>query len=57
MLVLSRRGNQSVVIGDRDQIRVTVLAIRRREVKLGIDAPRHLTVRRRPADQASGLVH
>ncbi len=57
MLVLSRRGNQSIVIGDRDQIRVTVLAIRRREVKLGIDAPRHLTVRRRPADQASGLVH
>ena len=44
MLVLSRRSNESIVIaGD---IVVTVLEIRGDQVRLGIDAPRHVTVHR-----------
>ena len=44
MLVLSRRANQSIVIGD--DIVVTVLDVRGDQVRLGIDAPRHLAVHR-----------
>jgi carbon storage regulator len=44
MLVLSRRLGESVVIGD--DVVVTVLEIRGDVVRLGIDAPRHVQVRR-----------
>jgi carbon storage regulator len=44
MLVLSRRANQSIVIGD--DIVVTVLDVRGDQVRLGISAPRHLAVHR-----------
>lgn len=44
MLVLSRREAQSVVIGD--DITITVIEIRGDHVRLGIDAPRHITVHR-----------
>lgn len=44
MLVLSRRANESIVIGD--DIVVTVLDVRGDQVRLGIDAPRHLAVHR-----------
>jgi carbon storage regulator len=44
MLVLTRRANQSIVIG-RD-VTVTVLEIRGDQVRLGIDAPRSVSVHR-----------
>jgi len=44
MLVLSRRLGESVVIGD--DVVVTVLEIRGDVVRLGVDAPRHIQVRR-----------
>jgi len=44
MLVLSRRANQSIVIGK--DIVVTVLEVRGDHVRLGINAPREVTVHR-----------
>jgi carbon storage regulator len=44
MLVLTRRANQSIVIGN--DIVVTVLEVRGDQVRLGIRAPRHVTVNR-----------
>ena len=45
MLVLSRRLGESVVIGD--DVVVTVLEVRGDVVRLGVDAPRSVQVRRR----------
>jgi carbon storage regulator CsrA len=44
MLVLQRRVGESVCVG-RD-VEVRVLAIRNRQVKIGVIAPRHVEVRR-----------
>lgn len=44
MLVLSRRSNNGVKIGS--DIRVTVLSIKRQQVRLGIDAPKDVRVLR-----------
>jgi carbon storage regulator len=44
MLVLSRREAQSIVIGGN--IVVTVVSVRGDQVRLGIDAPRSITVHR-----------
>lgn len=44
MLVLTRRANQSVMIGD--EIVVTVLEIRGDQVRIGIDAPKSVAVHR-----------
>ena len=44
MLVLSRRPEQSLVLGD--EITITVLGIDGDRVRLGIDAPRRITVLR-----------
>ena len=44
MLVLSRRSNESIVINGN--ITVTVLEIRGDHVRIGIDAPREITVHR-----------
>ncbi|MBV8149835.1 MAG: carbon storage regulator CsrA [Candidatus Eremiobacteraeota bacterium] len=44
MLVLSRKINQSIMIGD--QIRVVVVGVERDQVKIGIEAPRAVTVHR-----------
>ena len=50
MLFVSRKSRQAIVIGDPGssprQFRVTVLAIRGRQVKLGIEADRDISVRR-----------
>lgn len=44
MLVLTRRANQSIIIGD--DVVVTVLDVRGDQVRIGITAPRDVTVHR-----------
>ena len=44
MLVLSRRESQSIMIGN--DIVITVISIRGDQVRIGIDAPRSVTVHR-----------
>lgn len=44
MLVLGRKINQSVMIGD--EIVVTILAVDGEQVKIGIQAPSHVTILR-----------
>lgn len=44
MLVLSRRRNQSIRIGD--EIEVTILEVRGERVRIGINAPREVPVMR-----------
>lgn len=45
MLVLSRKKNESIIIDD--QIVIMVVDIRGDRVRLGIEAPKHVTVHRR----------
>jgi carbon storage regulator len=45
VLVLTRKTNQSIMIGD--DIEVTVLAVARDKIRLGITAPREIPVYRR----------
>ena len=45
MLVLTRKGNQSIMIGD--EIEVSVLAIMGEKVRIGIEAPRSVPVFRK----------
>ena len=44
MLVLSRRVGEQIVIGD--DVVLTVIDVRHDTVRLGIDAPRHISVNR-----------
>lgn len=45
MLILSRKINETIVIGDA--IHVTVIDIKGDQVKLGIEAPRHVKLYRK----------
>jgi carbon storage regulator len=45
MLVLTRKTNQSIVIGD--DIEITVLSVSGDKVRIGIEAPRDIAVFRR----------
>lgn len=45
MLVLSRKQNESIQIGD--EIEITVLSISGDQVKLGIYAPKHIDIHRK----------
>ena len=45
MLVLTRKANQSIMIGD--EVEITVLAIMGEKVRIGIEAPRSVPVFRR----------
>jgi carbon storage regulator len=45
MLVLCRRAGESIIIGNRE-IKITVLGNDRHEVRLGIDAPKDVSVHR-----------
>ena len=45
MLVLTRKGNQSIMIGD--DIEVSVLSVMGEKVRIGIDAPRAVPVFRK----------
>lgn len=44
MLVLTRKRDESIMIGD--EIKITVVDVRGDQVKLGIEAPRHIPVHR-----------
>lgn len=46
MLVLSRQFEESIVIGQRGEIVVTVLEIRGDKVRLGVSAPSEIPVHR-----------
>jgi carbon storage regulator len=50
MLVLSRKKNESIIIDDH--ITVTVVEIRGDKVRLGIEAPKEVTVHRREVYEA-----
>ena len=43
MLVLNRKRNQRIIIGD---ITIALIEIRGDSVKIGIDAPKHVTILR-----------
>jgi len=45
MLVLTRKGNQSIMIGD--DIEISVLAVMGEKVRIGIEAPRSIPVFRK----------
>ena len=45
MLVLSRKTKQSIVIGD--DIEITIVSIEGEQVKLGINAPKHVEIHRK----------
>lgn len=44
MLILTRRPTETIMIGD--DITITVLEVRGNQVRLGINAPRHIDVHR-----------
>ena len=50
MLVLSRRRDESIVIGEN--IVLTIVDIRRDKVRLGIEAPEEIPVHRREVHEA-----
>ena len=51
MLVLARKLHQSILIGDT--VRITVLEVRDGQVRLGIDAPREVSILREEAVHAA----
>ena len=44
MLILTRRISESVIIGD--DVKITVLGVKGNQVRLGIDAPKEISVHR-----------
>ena len=44
MLILTRRIQETIMIGD--DVRITVLGVNGRQVRLGIDAPKEISVHR-----------
>ena len=46
MLVLTRRCGESLVIGENGEIRVTFLATKGKQVRIGIEAPPNINVDR-----------
>ncbi|VAX07882.1 Carbon storage regulator [hydrothermal vent metagenome] len=44
MLILTRRMQEALMIGD--DVRITVLGVKGNQVRIGIDAPRDVTVHR-----------
>lgn len=45
MLILSRRPDESIIIGD-DDVKITILSIQGRQVRIGIEAPDDITIHR-----------
>lgn len=50
MLVLTRKPNESIVIGN--EVTVTVLEVRGDQIRIGIDAPRSVQIHRQEVFQA-----
>ncbi|HID24750.1 MAG TPA: carbon storage regulator CsrA [Planctomycetaceae bacterium] len=50
MLVLSRKKDETIIIGDH--IKIMVIDIRKDKVRLGIEAPRDVSVHRREVYEA-----
>jgi carbon storage regulator len=50
MLVLSRQKNESIIIGD--DVEVTIVDVRGDKVRLGITAPKNISVHRREVYEA-----
>lgn len=47
MLILTRRVGEALVVGEgNDQIKVTVLGIKGNQVRIGVDAPKNVSVHR-----------
>ncbi|GAX60521.1 carbon storage regulator, CsrA [Candidatus Scalindua japonica] len=44
MLILTRRLGESILI--ENNIKITVIDINKQQIKLGIDAPKHITINR-----------
>ncbi len=44
MLILTRKLGESIII--EDNVKITVVDINKQQIKLGIDAPRHITINR-----------
>lgn len=44
MLILTRRVGEALMIGD--EVTVTVLGVKGNQVRIGVDAPRHVAVHR-----------
>ena len=44
MLILSRRTDESIVIGD--EVTITILSVKGKQVRIGIDAPPDVSVHR-----------
>lgn len=44
LLILSRRTSESIIVGD--EVTITVLSVKGKQVRLGIDAPPHISVHR-----------
>ena len=49
MLILTRRVDESLVIGDN--VTVTILGVKGNQVRIGVDAPRDVTVHREELTQ------
>ena len=53
MLVLSRQKDESVIIGDGDdKVEITIVDVRGDKVRLGINAPRTVSVHRKEVYEA-----
>ncbi len=50
MLVLSRQKDESIVIGD--DVEITIVDVRGDKVRLGINAPKHISVHRKEIYEA-----
>lgn len=44
MLILTRRISESIIVGD--DVKITVLGVKGNQVRLGIDAPKNVSVHR-----------
>jgi carbon storage regulator len=46
MLVLTRNSGESLMIGDNAEIQVTVLGVKGNQVRIGVTAPKQISVHR-----------